>query len=473
MPLPEFSRARVLVCGDVMLDRYWQGLAQRISPEAPVPIVQVRSQTERPGGAANVAVDVAALGGHCTVIGVVGDDAASSVLSQRLHMGGVDALLIQSQTTKTTEKLRVISQNQQLLRIDFDGEAVADEVSAAALSSRFAAVLPAANIVVLSDYGKGALSGVAGLIAAARAAHKSVLIDPKGVDWRRYRGATMLTPNWREFTAMVGDCADDLALQTRGEALRADLQLDALLVTRGAQGMTLIRTARPLLHLPAMAREVFDVTGAGDTVIATLATALAAGTDLDEACRLSNLAAGIAVGKLGAAIVTASELRTALAVPEASVMAPEALTLTETLLQARDRGERIVMTNGCFDLLHRGHLQYLQAARALGDRLVVAVNDDASVRRLKGATRPVNRLDDRMAALAALRFVDHVLPFSEDTPAALIEQLAPDVLVKGGDYAPDQIAGASAVRARGGNVVVLPYLAGYSTTALLRAATDA
>lgn len=466
MHLPDFSLARVVVCGDVMLDRYWTGRAGRISPEAPVPVVRVQGQAERPGGAANVAINLRALGSACSVLGVIGDDEAGALLSQRLVEHGVEDGLLRGRL-RTIEKLRVISHQQQLLRIDFEDPPGAGDFDPATLTAHFAARLTPGSVAILSDYGKGALRGVADLIGAARKAGVPVLVDPKGLDWSGYRGATLLTPNWGEFTAIVGDCPDEATLCRRGEALRADLALDALLVTRGEQGMTLLRPGLPALHLPAMAREVFDVTGAGDTVIATLAAALAAGHPLDDACRLANLAAGIVVGKFGAATVSPAELRAALAHPDRPALM-DAETLAAHLAAARAAGQRIVMTNGCFDLLHRGHLEYLQAARALGDRLVVAVNDDDSVRRLKGPTRPVNRVEDRMAALAALRFVDHVIAFSEDTPARLIERLAPDVLVKGGDYRPDQIAGGDSVRARGGEVVVLPFVDGYSTTDILR-----
>lgn len=466
MRVPDFSTARVVVCGDVMLDRYWSGRAQRISPEAPVPVVRITGRDVRAGGAANVALNIAALGGHGHVLGVVGDDPTGRELSAALAAAGVSESLVRGKAS-TIEKLRVLSHNQQLLRIDFEDPPQAGDFDPSELENSFHAALADAHIAILSDYRKGALRRVGGLVAAARARDRPVLIDPKGNDWQGYRGATLLTPNWGEFTAVAGDCADEAALCTRGERLRADLELDALLVTRGERGMSLLRGGYQPLHLPAMAREVFDVTGAGDTVIATLAAALAAGTGLEDACRLANLAAGIVVGKLGTASVSRAELESS---TDGALVTPllDEAQLAEQLAAARAQGQRIVMTNGCFDLLHRGHLEYLRAARALGDRLVVAVNDDASVARLKGPARPVNRVEDRMAALAALRFVDHVVSFSEDTPTRLIEHLAPDVLVKGGDYRPDQIAGASSVTARGGDVVVMPFVEGYSTTAILQ-----
>jgi D-beta-D-heptose 7-phosphate kinase / D-beta-D-heptose 1-phosphate adenosyltransferase len=472
-PLPDFSRARVLVVGDVMLDRYWTGPVQRISPEAPVPVVRVRADQVRAGGAANVALNLASLGAQVSLLGVVGRDDAARELRVAVEVAGIAADWIESERLPTITKLRVLSRNQQLLRMDF--EESLDAIGAfdrAALQQRFAQRLAGCDVVICSDYGKGTLVDVAALIGTARAAGKTVLVDPKGADYARYAGATLLTPNVAELEAVAGAAGDEADLLNRGEALRAQLGLDALLLTRSEKGLSLLRGSQPPLHLPAAAREVFDVTGAGDTVIATLAAALAAGLELPEACRLANLAAGIVVGKLGTASVSVAELDAALH-PQGF----DAAVLGEAALLARvaaekQKGRRIVMTNGCFDLLHVGHVKYLEAARNLGDLLIVAVNDDDSVRRLKGPTRPVNPCADRMRVLASLRSVDCVVPFSEDTPARLIGAVLPDLLVKGGDYRPEQIAGFDAVTANGGEVVVLDFHAGYSTTGMLARAKE-
>ena len=467
--LPDFSAARVLVAGDVMLDRYWSGSTSRISPEAPVPVVRVQGEQSRPGGAANVALNLAALGAQARVLGIVGRDEAAASLASALAERGVQAELLPGEAPTIT-KLRVLSRNQQLIRLDFE-EALAPVHDAAAFAARLSAQLPATDVLVLSDYGKGTLAGVAGLIAAARAAGVPVLIDPKGKDWTPYAGATLLTPNTGELEAVVGPCPDTATLVAKGERLCAELGLKALLVTRSEHGMTLLEAGRPPLHLPAEAREVFDVTGAGDTVIATLAGALAAGSNLREACRLANAAAGVVVGKLGTATVSREELARA-AHPQRTAIdgvldEPELLARAA---EARLRGKRVVMTNGCFDILHVGHVRYLQAARALGDLLLVAVNTDDSVKRLKGPERPLNATADRMALLAALQCVDWVVPFTEDTPARLIEAVLPDVLVKGGDYRVEQIAGHEAVQANGGEVRVLSFHDGYSTTRLIERA---
>ena len=465
MRLPDFSRARVLVAGDLMLDRYWSGPARRISPEAPVPVVHVSELDDRPGGAGNVALNVAAPGGRAWVCAPVGADEAAAVLRARLEAAGVGCAFEVVPQAATITKLRVLARHQQLIRLDFEDGF--PDFEPARLAAGVTALLDAAGIVVCSDYAKGALRDVAAVIAAARTAGRPVLVDPKGTDYARYAGALLITPNEAEFAAVAGEWTDEAGLVAKARRLAADCGIGHVLITRSERGMTLVAAdGAPAQHIPTRAREVFDVTGAGDTVIATLAAALAAGSPLADAVQLANHAAGIAVGKLGTATVTPLELAAALAParpPAAGVV--ERTALLEELAAARARGERIVMTNGCFDLLHAGHVRYLAEAAALGDRLIVAVNDDASVRRLKGSERPIHPLAARMEVLAALRAVDWVLPFTEDTPRALIAQLLPDVLVKGGDYRPEDIAGGAEVIAAGGEVIVLGFVEGHSTTA--------
>ena len=472
--IPDFSKTRLLVAGDVMLDRYWSGPTQRISPEAPVPVVRVGRDESRPGGAANVALNLAALGARVALLGVVGRDPPAAALATQLKRSGIDPQWIESPRLPTITKLRVMSRNQQVIRLDFE-ESYATEgaFDRAQLIERFTVGLGDAQAAVLSDYAKGTLIDVQALIAQCHALKKAVVIDPKGTDFTRYRGATLLTPNVPEMEAVVGACPDDRSLVEKGARLLNDLQLQALLITRSEKGMTLLRPGKPPLHLPTEAREVFDVTGAGDTVIATLAACVAAGEDLGDAVRLANLAASIVVGKLGTATASLAELELALHRPapgEDGLVNEE--QLLAHLVKARARGKKIILTNGVFDLLHVGHVRYLEAARALGDLLVVAVNEDASVTRLKGPKRPVNACADRMRVLAALRCVDFVVPFAEDTPARLIGRALPDVLVKGGDYKPEQIAGYDTVKENGGDVVVLDFHEGYSTTSMLaRSAT--
>ncbi len=465
LSMPRFDQAPVLVVGDVMLDRYWHGGTSRISPEAPVPVVKVEQIEDRPGGAANVALNIAALGAPAVLVGVTGEDEAAESLSNSLTAAGVKARFQRIDDQPTIVKLRVMSRHQQLLRLDFEE---AFDTDAAALAAEVDGLLAGVKVLVLSDYGKGALKNHQVLIEAARRHGIPVLADPKGKDFSIYRGASLITPNLNEFETIVGRCADEAELVAKGAALMRELELGALLVTRGEHGMTLLRPGHPALHLPARAREVFDVTGAGDTVISTLAAAIAAGEELPQAVALANLAAGIVVGKLGTAAISAPELRRAVQREQGSERGVLSLEqLLTTIEDARAHGEKIVFTNGCFDILHAGHVTYLEQARAQGDRLIVAVNDDGSVSRLKGPGRPINSVDRRMAVLAGLGAVDWVVSFSEDTPERLLAEVKPDVLVKGGDYGIDQVVGAEIVKAYGGTVKVLGLVENSSTTAIV------
>ncbi|WP_457673724.1 bifunctional D-glycero-beta-D-manno-heptose-7-phosphate kinase/D-glycero-beta-D-manno-heptose 1-phosphate adenylyltransferase HldE [Thiolapillus sp.] len=464
--LPDFSSARVLVAGDLMLDRYWHGVTERISPEAPVPVVHVRDEEGRAGGSGNVAMNIAALGGQVSLLGLTGDDAAADSLAATLGQAGVRVELFREAAYPTITKLRVISRHQQLIRLDFE-DGFPDH-DATDMLRRFGELLADHDVVVLSDYGKGTLTNPGAWIRLAREAGVPVLVDPKGLDFSRYRGASLITPNLSEFEAVAGACDGVEALERAARRMLDDCELEHLLVTRGEQGMSLFSAANEVHHLPTRAQEVFDVTGAGDTVIATLATALAAGQSMEAATALANLAAGIVVGKLGTASVSAAELEQGLQeqrLAEHGVVTED--LLAELVAAARNRGERIVFTNGCFDLLHAGHVTYLEQASRLGDRLIVAVNVDETVRQLKGPERPVNPLENRMHVLAALGFVDWVVPFAEETPERLICRLKPDLLVKGGDNDPDAIPGAACVREAGGEVRVLDYVDGVSTTAIV------
>ncbi|VAX08663.1 ADP-heptose synthase / D-glycero-beta-D-manno-heptose 7-phosphate kinase [hydrothermal vent metagenome] len=464
--IPQFNQVRVLVVGDVMLDRYWHGSTNRISPEAPVPVVHVGSNEERPGGAGNVAQNIAVLGGQVTLMGITGDDEPGRALEQNLRKSGVACRFERLESFPTITKLRVISRNQQLLRMDFeDGFPGVDSSD---LLSEYQNLLASHDLVVLSDYGKGTLRHVGEFIQRAKKAGKPVLVDPKQKDFSHYRGATLITPNLSEFEAAAGDCDNDEVLVEKGQTLLEQHDLEALLITRGETGMTLLQRQADPRHLPTHAREVFDVTGAGDTVISALAVALAAGLPLESATQLSNLAAGIVVGKLGTASVTVDELKWALQghqVTHRGAVSED--QLVEAMVAAQAQGERIVFTNGCFDILHAGHVTYLEQASRLGDRLIVAVNVDETVRQLKGAGRPVNTLERRMIVLAALACVDWVVPFSEETPERLICRLKPDYLVKGGDNDPDKIPGAACVRENGGQVLVMDYVDSCSTTGLI------
>lgn len=467
MHLPDYSAAKVLVVGDLMLDRYWHGETSRISPEAPVPVVHVSTVEDRPGGAGNVALNIAALGAKAFLFGYCGRDEAAELLIDSLESVGVWCKFQQFDDLSTITKLRVLSRHQQLIRLDLeDGfHDVPDDSLLEDLCSSMSQV----GVVALSDYGKGTLGGVQRIIDAAKEAGKMILVDPKGNDFSIYRRATVITPNLAEFEAVVGSCANESELEKKAMDLIGKLELTALLVTRGEHGMSLISRQQKPLHLPTEAREVYDVTGAGDTVISVLAASLAANKSLYEATELANLGAGIVVGKLGTATVNQDELNEALqgkpAHQRGVIRLPDLLI---TLARARSNGEKIVATNGCFDILHPGHLHYLKEARALGDRLVVLVNNDKSVGRLKGAGRPVNPLAFRMEMLAALECVDWVIAFDEGTPSRLISEILPDILVKGGDYKDIKaIAGYDHVVENGGEVKILSYISGLSSTGII------
>lgn len=463
----QFNHAKVLVLGDVMLDRYWFGATNRISPEAPVPVVKVQQNEERAGGAANVAMNIASLNVPIKLLGMTGQDEAAQALAKLLADQRIDCDFVRLDSHPTITKLRILSRHQQLLRLDFEENF--HDVQSDELLSRLQHYIAGYGALILSDYGKGTLSQVQQMIQIARQANVPVLIDPKGTDFERYRGATLLTPNMSEFEAVVGTCHSEQEIVDKGLALIKQFDLTALLVTRSEKGMTLIRPQQEAFHLPTQAQEVFDVTGAGDTVISVLGTAIADGRSLEEACYLANVAAGIVVGKLGTSTVSTVELENAIHRRSENgfgIMSEQ--ELKQAVAKAKARGEKIVMTNGCFDILHLGHVSYLANARKLGDRLIVAVNSDASVKRLKGEQRPINNLETRMAVLAGLASVDWLVAFEEETPQRLISEILPDLLVKGGDYKPEEIAGSKEVWANGGDVKVLNFENGYSTSNMIK-----
>jgi len=465
---PEFTAARIIVIGDVMLDRYWSGQATRISPEAPVPVVKVKSIEDRIGGAANVAVNIAKLGGQVTLLGVIGDDAEGEIVQRLLEAEGVVCDFVVEKSLRSICKLRVMAQHQQLIRLDFEDTPI--QFDQAALQAALIRHLPKHDVVVFSDYGKGTLVDVSSFISAAKQAGVKTLVDPKGVDYQHYALADLITPNLSELKAVVGACHDEQELIEKGRALLAKYQIPTLLLTRGEAGMTLIE-ADQVHSIPAKAKDVFDVTGAGDTVIAVMALCVSLELPLMEAMYLANLAGGIVVGKLGTSTVSLQELTRAMHGARDSfygVVAED--ELAKLFARARAHNEKIIMTNGCFDLLHAGHVAYLEQAKALGDRLCVAVNSDASVKQLKGESRPINALKERMAVLAALACVDWVVDFTEETPERLYCNLLPDVIVKGGDYSAEQVVGGDCVIKAGGEVKILQFVDGQSTTAMINKA---
>ncbi len=458
----DFSGLHVLVVGDVMLDRYLYGSVERVSPEAPVPVFSRGRETSMPGGAGNVARNITALGARATLVGLVGS--GSGELRAGLAAAGITAALVESPTRPTTTKLRVVAGNQQMLRIDDEATQPLSESEAAGLVAALdAALAERPDAIIISDYGKGVLAPA---ILARLRGRAPVFVDPKGADFSRYAGAACITPNAAEMALAAG--LPTGSEEQCAEAARAVMARDgvgSILVTRSAKGMMLVRPDSAL-SIPARAQEVFDVSGAGDTVIATLALAHAAGRVLEDAMRIANAAAGIVVARLGTATTSAAELSAALAGGEGSALLDLA-AVRALVAQWKAAGLSVGFANGCFDILHAGHVALLTQAASGCDRLVVALNSDASVARLKGPTRPVNRLEDRATVIAALRQVAAVTSFSDDTPLALIEALLPDLLVKGADYSAGTVVGWPQVQAAGGRLLLAELLPGRSTTKIL------
>ena len=466
--LESFSRARVLVLGDVMLDRFVYGSVERMSPEAPVPVMTPEHTSDVPGGAANVARNVADLGGHAILIGVMGVDEAGERLRARLaEAPALQAQLVVDRTRPTTLKTRYIGDRQQILRTDVESKAPLPESVAAAALAQFRAALAEADIVVLSDYAKGVLCDavVGEAIASARAAGKPVLVDPKSRSFLKYKGTTVLTPNRHELQNACGrECSTDEQVVAGAREILAQGICDTLVVTRGKDGMSIVGVDGTATHIKAQASEVYEVSGAGDTAVAALAVALAGGAEIEAAVNLANTAAGIVVGKFGVATVTAAEIVAQLDDAHSSRVRFALNTVQRQVQRWRQLGLRVAFTNGCFDLLHPGHLSLLSQARQTADRLVVGLNSDLSVRRLKGAGRPVQTAMARAMVLTSLKSVDAVVIFEEDTPRTLIAALEPDVLVKGADYTLDSVVGADIVLARGGKVVLAELVPSQSTT---------
>jgi D-beta-D-heptose 7-phosphate kinase/D-beta-D-heptose 1-phosphate adenosyltransferase len=462
-----FEGRRILVIGDVMLDRFVAGTANRVSPEAPIPVLLIEEESAMPGGAANVACNIASLGGEAVLVGVTGADRAGQELKAILEKTGIFADLLEIKNRKTTQKIRYIAGQQQLLRADIEQS---DPVGGKALEEIIRRHLPRADAVVLSDYAKGVLSAelLSHVIAEARKTGKPVIVDPKSADIGRYDGASVITPNHRDAAAASGvEGSENDAAAAQAQAILGKVpHAGAVVVTRGSHGMTLAERGKAVAHYPAAAREVFDVSGAGDTVIATLALALAAGHSLDEAAIFANAAAGIVVGKRHTATLTLAELRQAVAAPGGAAQF-KILGRDEAAAAAmewRAAGKKIGFTNGCFDLLHPGHISLLEQARAECDYLIVGLNSDASVRRLKGEGRPLQDENARAIMLGSLGAVDLVVLFAEDTPLELIRALRPDVLVKGKDYTADGMVGAADVTSHGGRVFLAELVPGYSTS---------
>ena len=466
-------RKIVAVIGDIMVDRYLTGRIERISPEAPVPVLVHNHERTVAGGAANVAMNIASLGCAVHLVGAIGSDADGEDIRTLLSDAGISPeWLVVDPGRPTISKTRVVSGRQQLVRIDRELTGrLASEVEDRIIRAAEAAISKA-DIVVLSDYAKGVFGDrLLEVIGAAKSAGKPVLVDPKRRTFEVYRGAVVIKPNAGELSAATGlPCATDQDLEAAALELTKHFA-GTLVVTRGEAGLSLFSPGQPVRHITTVAQEVADVSGAGDTALAALAVAVAEGLSIDDAAVISNFAAGIAVGKLGTAVISRKELNTALLRASEADYHPGALTnlaaAAEMANAWRLAGERVVFTNGCFDLVHTGHIELLTSAAAEGDRLIVGLNSDASVKRLKGPTRPIQTEMDRARIVGALRAVDLVVLFDEDTPLALIDAICPDVLVKGADYTEDKVVGGDLVKSRGGRVALVPLVVGRSSTTIV------
>ena len=464
----------ILVIGDLMLDHYLWGKSDRVSPEAPVVVVDVAKETTNLGGAGNVMTNLLALGAKVYAASVVGDDENGSLMRMMLDEKGICTQgLITQEGRKTSRKNRIMAMHQQVIRYDWESKEDIANVSQEALIAYVQARLLSVDGVLISDYKKGVLTDhvTQSVIEAARQNGKFVLVDPKGNDYTKYRKATLVTPNKKEAMMATGiDIVDDVSLQKAGVWLKDHLQLDVAMITLSEDGMAIFDP--DMTKIPTKAKEVYDVTGAGDTVLAGLGFALACGDTIYDAACFANSAAAVVVGKLGSATATLEEIEQyeEQLYHEGSEYKVKTLDhLASIVQQAKNDGKKVVFTNGCFDILHAGHVRYLQKARSLGDMLILGLNSDASVSRLKGPSRPVVKQEDRATVLSGLESVDYIVMFEDDTPLDVIEQLVPHILVKGGDYIPDNIVGYDVVTRHGGQVIVVDFVEGRSTTKIIEA----
>jgi D-beta-D-heptose 7-phosphate kinase / D-beta-D-heptose 1-phosphate adenosyltransferase len=460
----DFSSSSVIVIGDVMLDTYYTGSVKRISPEAPVPVVNIHKQNSVPGGAANVANNLISVQSHAKLLSVAGKDENQKCLSSLLDSLKIEYVLTEG-VRPTTTKIRIVGNHQQIARLDFEEALPLSDSETDVLLKTFHESIQHSDTVVISDYAKGVCTEKLcnAVITECRKLNKKVIVDPKGRDWNKYKGANLITPNIHELSDAGGfDCGNDTdKIVQSANALRKKFDIGSILVTRSEKGMTLI-SENVVEHFKTVAREVYDVSGAGDTVVAILAAALSSGYDLYQAVRLSNTAAGISVGKFGTSPVTIDEISSAIH-SDSGKSVFDIDDFLPVLKIEKEKGKKIVFTNGCFDILHRGHVEYLKEAKTLGDILVVGLNTDKSVKRLKGENRPINNQEDRAMILSALESVDYVVYFDEDTPLNLIKSIVPDYLVKGGDYTPETVVGKEHAK----NTVIIRFVDGYSTTSTI------
>ena len=459
------GKAKVLVVGDVMMDTYIMGDTKRVSPEAPVPVVKAVKEEQKVGGAANVALNTSSMGAKSILLGITGEDQTADDLKEILSRNGVDIFLKQLKNRKTITKLRIISRNQQLLRLDFEEPFFFDPEI---LEIEFKNLIQRANAIIFSDYDKGTLKDIQKLIYIAKEKNIPLIVDPKGNKFEKYKNSTIVTPNFSEFELVVGKCENEEEIIRKGNQLVEHLKLEALLITRSSKGMTLIQKNKKSINLPTFAKEVYDVTGAGDTVVASLGAGLGAGMNILDAVNLSNYAAGIVVGKLGTSTVDIQEISEILNNKKyTEKYIQNENELINFLKISKKQIKKIVFTNGCFDLIHPGHIDYLRKAKEFGDLLIVGINSDKSITRIKGKDRPINNLETRIKNLEAFPFIDKIISFDEDTPESLINSIVPDVLVKGADYSIEEVVGREVVQKSGGKVITIDLLQGFSSSKII------
>ena len=466
MNLKLLSKGNVLVFGDIILDRYISGSVDRVSPEAPVPVLKPSKEEIRLGGAANVAINLSSLGSKATLIGVTGSDKTSNQVKELLKQNKIRNAISKS-INPTISKLRFLAGQQQLIRIDNEEEFTEADWKTSLSNYRKHIKLQKNKVLIISDYEKGTLRNIPLIIKEAKKLNKIILVDPKGDNFSKYKSANIITPNFNEFERVVGNIKGEADITSKGKRLIHSLKLSALLITRGSEGMTLLENKKGKVlreDFPTEAKDVFDVSGAGDTVIATIAAGLAANFSLSESIKLANIAAGIVVGKSGTANVNQAEIKNFLKKADSHMTLEEVKLFSQAL---RKKRQKIVFTNGCFDILHAGHVEYLEAAKELGDKLIVGINSDQSVQALKGRSRPLNKLFHRAKVLTSLRCVDAVVVFGDKTPIKLISAIKPDILVKGGDYKIKEIVGYKEVTESGGKVQTIPLVEGLSTTKII------
>lgn len=463
----DFRQVSILCVGDVMLDRFVYGQVERVSPESPIPVLKMQRSFDVVGGAGNVARNLSSLGAHVELMGVVGNDTQGESITQLLGTdANIQAHLITDPLRPTTFKTRFVAQGQQLLRVDGESSSTLDASGTQQIITRAEKIIENVKLLILSDYAKGVLTPelCQKLIQMANQRGIPVVVDPKGRDLSRYAGAHFITPNLKE----IHDVNDEIPFQELCEDIHHKWDIKNILITQGPAGMTLFRPKTEPLHIDTVAREVFDVSGAGDTVVATLSACLAANYTPEQACRIANTAAGIVVGKAGTATVHIDELNLMYTNPNESQKIGDLAHILNLTQKWRREGLKIGFTNGCFDLLHQGHLHILREAAKTCDRLIVAINSDASVQRLKGPSRPIQDETARCEIVSSLEMVDAVILFHEETPQTLIEAILPDVLIKGADYTVDKVAGSQIVISNGGKVVLVPLKQGHSTTETLK-----